>query len=279
MDHQEGFFETFDKLSLFEQWWKPFDKARAAVIIVHGSFEHSGRYSNAASHFAAAGYAVYAFDLRGHGKSPGERGVIDSFEDYLRDLGRFVERVNKREPGLPVFLLGHSLGGSIVVSFLLKHRHPYIKGMVLSAPALKISDGVPQTAKLFSPVLGNFFPKLKLAKLNAQFVSSDPEVVSNYNNDPLVYRQGLSAGSFLAFTNALNKIQPHLEDIDVPFLVLHGTKDRICDIEGSRQLFSRSRSAAKSFKFYEDFYHELFNEPGKERVFEDIVFWFDSILK
>lgn len=274
--YQEARFETFDRLSLYAQWWYPEDSPKAIVVIIHGSFEHSSRYQHVALYLVSHGYAVYAFDLRGHGKSEGERAFIPSFEVLVKDLESFLDFLKRRDSTKPVFLLGHSSGGCIALFFEIIRRPTGIKGMVLSATALKMKKGIGFFARSIAFAAGYFFPRLKLHRLDSRFLSHDQQAVSSYNNDPLIYREGLLAGTVLGFLHSVNKICSQLDKIDLPLLILHGGQDQTVDISGSKLLYDKSRSPDKTFKVYQNCYHELFNEPDKELVLKDVVFWLDA---
>jgi acylglycerol lipase len=271
----EEIFETLDGLRLFEQSWLPQIESKAAIIIVHGYAEHCARYGHVASHLNAHGYSVYSFDLRGHGRSEGARSFIRSFDDYLSDLDLFLSRVQRRETGKPIFILGHSMGGAISVLFAIS-RKPDINGMILSAAALKISDSISPLLVRLSLLIGRLFPKLPTIKLNSSAISRDPEVVNRYDSDPLIYRGSILAGSGAELVLATNRIQAQLSAVSLPLLILHGTGDQISDAEGSRQLYTSASSLDKTIKLYEGFYHEILNEPERAQVLADLVEWLDA---
>jgi alpha-beta hydrolase superfamily lysophospholipase len=273
-----GVFKSFDGLSLHQQWWKPAGAPKAVIALIHGSFEHSGRYHALAEHCTQQGYAVYAFDLRGHGKSEGPRAFVNSFDLYVRDSKDFVLGLKNHEPGLPVFLFGHSAGGVVTLLSILDPKLSFVKGLILSSPALRLNQAGTGLAKIMSSVVGGIFPRLKLEKLNSEFLCRDPEVVLEYNNDPLVYKDGIFAGVLAKFIRATQRIQAQLDQLSSPFLLLHGSADHFSDISGSKQLYEHAGSKDKTFKVYDGFYHELFNEPEKQRVFYDITSWLDTRL-
>ncbi len=219
---------------------------------------------------------LLAFDLRGHGKSEGERAFIGSFDLLLQDLERFIAFVRQKEINKAIFLLGHSAGGSIIALSAINNKLPDIKGAILSAPVLKLNTGLPFMTAFFSSFIGYFLPRMKLNKLNARLLSQDPEVISSYLKDPLVYKEGLFAGVLSEFIRTINMIQAQMEAVTIPLLILHGTKDYFADIKGSKQLYDRSCSKDKTLNLYDNFYHELFNEPEKEKVFSDITAWLDK---
>lgn len=275
MEHREDRFQTTDQLHLYSQCWKPAYQPKAVIVLIHGSFEHSGRYRSAAEFFTGRGFAVHAFDLRGHGRSDGERAFINSFDILLKDVECFLGLVRQSEPGKPVFLLGHSAGGSIVLLSALARKASNIKGVIASAPILKISEAVSPFAQALTPVIAAFSPKAKLKQLNPQLLSRDPDVIASYLSDPFVYKDGVFAGALTQFLRAADRIYSGIQRLDIPFLILHGSADRICDIEGSKKLYSQSPSTDKTLNVYDNFYHEVLQEPGKERVWQDIAVWVD----
>lgn len=276
MRHSEGRFKATCGLELFEQRWLPRDDIRAVVVIVHGYAEHSGRYAHAADYMTRHGYAVYSFDLRGHGRSEGTRAFVRSFGEYLSDLKCFFERVNEREPARPIFMLGHSMGGTIVTLFSITHS-PRVHGLILSGALLKISGRISPGRRVFISAAGLLIPRLPvIKKLNCRLISSDPSVAAAYDSDPLVYRGKLLAGQGREIHKAISSIQKRMECVSLPLLILHGTGDRLVDIEGSKQLYARACSTDKTLKLYEGFYHEVLNEPGKGQVLRDIALWLNT---
>ena len=275
MRTNEGTFTTVDGLTLFERSWLPEGEARAVVVIVHGYAEHSGRYQHVGQALASRGYAVETLDLRGHGRSEGDRAIVRSFARFLADLRRFLRRVRERHPGKPLFLLGHSMGGTIVTLFAIRDQ-PAVQGIILSGPGLVPRSGAWRvTAPLFS-ALGRFFPNLPLAQLKAETVSRDPAVVESYDNDPLVYRGKMRAGMIRAFVDALNRIQAGMDSVSAPLLLLHGTADELTNVDGSNQLYERARSTDKTIRLYNGLAHEVLNEPEKGQIIGEILDWLDA---
>jgi len=271
----EGTFETIDGLTLFERAWLPDGDARAVLVIVHGYAEHSGRYQHVGEALAARGYAVETLDLRGHGKSGGDRAIVRSFSRFLADLRRFVARVRQRHPGLPLFVLGHSMGGTIVTLYAI-HDQPAVEGIVLSGPGLVARGGISQLLAPVYSAVGKLAPNLPLAELKAETVSRDPAVVEAYDNDPLVYRGKIKAGMLRAFDEALGRIGDGMETVSAPLLILHGTADELTEPDGSRRLYDRARSADKTLRIYNGLAHEVLNEPEKERVIGELLRWLDA---
>jgi len=274
--HSTGTHETDDGLGLFEQEWSPAGATKAGVVIVHGFGEHSGRYVHVAEELTRNGYAVSTFDLRGHGQSQGEpRAFVRSFDEHLDDLGHFLSHVRQRHPGLPLFLFGHSMGGTIAALFAIA-RGPEIRGLLLSGPSLKLSDKYSPSLIRLAKILSIVFPKLRLLKLDAGAVSRDPEVVENYVSDPLVYHGGVPARTGAELNRAMERIRQRMEVLRLPLLIMHGTDDLLADPEGSRQLYERAESGDKALRLYEGLYHEILNEPERAQVLSDMIEWLDA---
>jgi acylglycerol lipase len=267
VEHTDGTFTGVGGVQLYEQAWVPRSPPRAVVVLVHGLKDHSTRYRAVAERLAAEGFAVHAFDLRGHGRSEGIRVWVDPFDDYLGDLEIFLARVHEREPGRPTFLFGHSMGGAIVTLYTIT-RHPDIAGLVLSGAALQtdVGSGGPKFVAALSPAAGVFNLDLK------QF-SRDPAVVSEGLADPLVYQGGAPARTAVGLLDAIGRIQAHMEDVTVPLLAMHGEADKITPPAGSKQLVDRAGSKDKALKIYPGLYHDLLHEPERQQVTNDLVKW------
>jgi acylglycerol lipase len=271
----EGMFDSSDGFQLFERWWVPEGETKAVVTIVHGFAEHSGRYSHVAKRLNENGYAVYTFDLRLHGRSGGAKAFVRSFDDYLADLDVFLARVREKEPQKPLFILGHSMGGTITTLYTIT-RKPDIKGLMLSGAALKMGDDISPILITLSGIIGSILPKLPTVKLDSGAISRDPEVIRSYDADPLNYRGGTPARTGAEIVKATRIIGERMEEIDVPLLIMHGTADRLANIEGSKELNERAHSSDKTLKLYKGLYHEILNEPEKEEVMADMVEWMNS---
>lgn len=269
--HAEGTFTGAGGIRLFEQSWRPAVAPKAAIVVVHGLKDHSGRYAAVAERLAEAGYAVHAFDLRGHGKSEGRRAFVRSFDEYLDDLATFVAAVRAREPGRPLWIFGHSLGGAIVTLFALTRDDPF-QGIALSAPALKVTNDISPGRIRLTMFFGKVFPKAGVFKLRNANFSRDPKVVAEMDRDPLIYQKAAAARTASELLRAMARIQEKVHNLSLPLLLMHGTADRLANPEGSRELYGRASSADKTLKLYDGLYHDLFHEPEGEHVFAD---WFD----
>jgi len=272
----ETTFTTVDGFTLYERTWNQAD-AKGVVLITHGIAEHSGRYEHIALSLNAGGYTVVAFDLRGHGKSSGKRNYINSFQDYLNDLGEVLSRTQQNFPNFPVFLFGHSMGGGIVALYSIE-RDPAVKGLVLSAPSVKVSDDISPFLQKVSGVLSVIAPKLPAVKLESAAISKDPQVVEAYDNDPLNYRGGILARTGSELLKSTRQISSWASSITLPILIMHGTADKLADMSGSEMLYEKVSSQDKTLKLYEGLYHEILNEPEQEQVKSDMIAWLDAHL-
>jgi len=270
VEHKDGTFEGVHGTRLYEQSWRPRAEPKAVVVIVHGLKDHSTRYKAFAERLAEQGFAVHAFDLRGHGRSEGVRVWVDAFDDYLGDLDMFVHRSQQAENGKPVLLFGHSMGGAIVALYTLT-RKPKVAGIVLSGAALAtdVSAGGPRFVAALAPAAGVFQLDLK------QF-SRDPAVVTAGLSDPLVYQGAASARTAVELLGAIGQIQERMGELSVPVLAMHGEADKVTPPDGSKQLIERAQSKDKTLKLYPNLVHDLLHEPEKDQVIADVVKWMND---
>jgi alpha-beta hydrolase superfamily lysophospholipase len=301
MLHEEEKFRTFDTRPLYAQHWLPEDAPQANLVVVHGLGEHSGRYEDFAAWFVPLGYAVHAFDLRGHGKSWGTRGHVNRWGEFREDVRVFLAKVHERAPDLPLFLLGHSMGGLIVLNYVLHYAAagPYahrasgenppldrLMGVVSSAPALALGEDVSPGLVLITRFLSRVLPKLQLPNgLDAEGLSHNAEVVQAYREDPLVHGV-ISArfGAVLARTMSWTMAHAGAWPADLPLLMVHGGADPICPAEASERFRVNARASGAvgdlrlTRKVYPGYFHEVFNEVGREQVLQDVAAWLDERL-
>jgi len=277
---QTGSLTTPDGLSLFYRVWRQEgtgEEPRATFAVVHGLGEHSGRYQNLTDYFVPRGYAVYAFDLRGHGQSEGRRGHVNRFGDYFTDVRAFLELVRSAAPHQPTFLLGHSLGGLIVLGYALHHPEG-LKGVISSGAALRLTMTVPGWKLTLGRLASRLLPTLAQPNgLDPGLLSHDSSVVEAYQTDPLVHDR-VTARWSTEFFAAQTVILENAPKLSLPCLILHGGDDQICAPHGSRLFFERAGVADKHHIEYPGLYHEIFNELEKERVFADIEAWIQPRL-
>lgn len=273
-EHVEGTFPGAAGGSVFWQSWTP-DSPKGVVVIAHGLAEHSGRYAHVAERFADAGYAVYALDHRGHGKTDGTRANVDRFAYVRGDLDTLLTQARGERPGLPMFLLGHSLGGLIALDYLVARGASGLTGLVLSGAAVDPSVGSAIQRKL-AGVLSALTPNLGVLALDATAVSRDPAEVEKYVNDPLNYHGKIRARTGAESLAAVERVVAGLPRIALPVLVLHGTADRLTSPGGSKLIAERIGSADKTLTLYDGLFHEIFNEPERDAVLGDVVTWLDK---
>lgn len=276
MKHFESSWIAEDGLETYFQGWEPEKPPQAVVCLVHGLGEHSGRYVHVADHLTADGFAVLTMDMRGHGKSAGVRGHINSIDNFLDDIDHLLREAENRYAGEQRFLYGHSLGGFLVLLYTLK-RQPVLAGVVSSSPGLR-SPLEKQTLKLtISRSLARLLPNLVIPSgLNAADISRDPEVVRVYLNDPLVHDR-----ASLAFVKALFDAIPwtfqYAPEFKPALLLFHGTRDNITLPTGSQE-FANLVPGDCTLKLWEGLYHETHNEPEKEQVLAFLIDWLKSKL-
>lgn len=269
---QEEFLVAPDGCRLLMRQWSPEAHAAAVLILVHGFIEHSGRYAETAEQCGRHGLAVFAIDLRGHGKSEGDRALVWSFDQYLADLELLWQCASQRQPGRPVFLFGHSLGGVLALLFALA-RQEDLRGLIISgAPVHLGARAFPVLRHLAIPA-GRFFPRLRLVRLGSGMLSRDPEVVADFRRDPLVFHGRFPLRSGAEILRAGRQCQVRIGELRLPLLLLHGTGDVVSDPQSSQELYRCAGSADKTLKLYDGLYHDLLHEPEKGAVLADVTRW------
>jgi len=277
MKHSDGRFTGTGGRSIYFQCWEPELAPRAVLLVAHGAGEHSARYQPLALFFTGYNYAVAALDHNGHGYSEGRPGHVNAFGDYLHDLAMFHRQLATRFPGVPMFLLGHSMGGLITSNYLLRHQEDFVGG-ILSGPAIKTDLQPGRVQMLLLRLLALLTPRLGMLKLNAQGVSRDPEVVRKYVEDPLVFHGKMSARMLRELFAGMGAIQAGAANITLPMLLLHGGADVMTAPEGSRFLYEHIGSSDKTLTIYPGLYHEIFNEPESAEVLAQILGWCETRL-
>lgn len=286
--HEQGHREIGPGRSAYWQAWLPGDSVRAVVVIVHGLHEHSARYAHVGARLAATGFAVYAADHRGHGRSDGRRANIERMALIVEDLDSFVRFTVERHPGLPVFMVGHSLGGLIALHYATEPQATepqateepgtLLAGLVVSGPAVQALAGSALQRRL-AGVLSALVPNLGVVAVDAdQKISRDPEVVRAYRADPLVYRGKVKARTGAEMLATMESLPARLPRLSMPLLLLHGTDDRICALAGSAMVHGCVSSPDKTLRQYQGLYHEVFNEPEREQILTDLLSWLTQHL-
>ncbi|HAW07817.1 MAG TPA: alpha/beta hydrolase [Bacteroidetes bacterium] len=272
MTHQEGYLKAPNASKVYYQAWLPETAPKAILLIVHGLAEHSGRYMNLVNHFIPLGYAVYGFDHLGHGKSDGPRVYIDRFQDFLDTIKTYFDMIQSWQPGKPVYLIGHSMGGLISAIYLLEYQNDFA-GAVLSGASVKIPAHISPVTITIGRVFSRILPKFGLIKLEADGISRDENVVKAYVNDPLVCTGKITARLAGELLGATQRIMAEAEKITLPILILHGGADKLVESDASRWFHDRIRSTDKTLKVYPGLFHEVFNEPEHGAVLRDVEGW------
>ena len=267
-------FTSRDGFRLFTQQWTV-ENAKAAIVLVHGLGEHSSRYAHVAKRFNENGYSIYAYDHMGHGQSEGHPAYTEKLDIWSHDLGHFIQRVRMEIAKLPLYVLAHSMGGT-VTTYLAVTEHPPLNGLILSAPALVAGESVSPLLMKVAGVLSWLAPKLPAQQLDSSTVSRDPKVVLAYNSDPLVYHGGVPARTGAEMLRAFDVIREGTPKIMYPMLIMHGKADQLVDVKGSMQLNARAGSADKTLKLYDGLYHEILNEPEQDDIMAEMIAWLDE---
>ena len=277
MEHREGRFAGCDGTQLFYQAWLPRSGIPRAVLVnLHGLGDHSGLYPNLAQYFPGRQIALYAYDLRGNGRSPGQRAYIRSWDQYRGDLDAFLDRVRGWEPNRPVFVLGNSLGGLIVLEYALRARRG-LSGIIAAAPPLgKLS--VPPLLMALGRMMSRIIPRFSLqVGMDLTGLARDAAVVEAVLADPLFHRRGTARLS-TEVTAAINRVQSRAAELAVPVLILHGSDDRMVPPDGSREFFSKLRQPDREFREYPGGYHGLFGDRDWPAVVSDVARWMEAHL-
>lgn len=275
MLHETGTFSGRGGVTLFRQAWLPESAARAVLINLHGLGDHSSLYPALPEYFVPHGIAIHAFDLRGHGRSGGQRAYLDDWRDYREDLDAFVAIVAERSAGRP-FLLGNSLGGLAVLDYAL-HHGPRLAGVIAAAPALG-EVGVPRLLMAAGRVLSRVWPRFSLRTgMDLSGISRDPAAVRTVRDDPLFHRVGTARLS-TEVVAAIERVQRLAPSLDVPVLLLHGAADTMVSPEGTRAFFARLTVPDRELIEYADAYHALFADLDASRVLADVRRWIEARL-
>jgi len=257
--------------------WRTWTAAdvRAQVVIVHGYGEHGDRYTRLAERLVGEGYSVWANDHRGHGLSQGHCGVLTQLGDAVADVDHVVVMARAVQPDLPVFMLAHSMGGTIGLSYALDHQDK-VTGLILSSAAVSLEGlGVTRIQREAVKLVSRIAPRIPVNRLDFQGISRDPEEVRIYMDDPLVYKGAQPARTVSEIVEAMADLPDEVSRLQIPLLVIAGSADPIVPAAGSRDIHGRAGSPDKQLIVYEGFVHELINEPpeDRERVTQDLIDW------
>ena len=258
----EETFETRDGLRIFFRSWRPAGRPRGVVAIVPGFNSHSGYYTWVGDQLASQNLAVYAVDLRGRGKSAGERFYVEKFSDYLSDISGFIALAKSRAPGLPVFMLGHSAGG--VLSCLYALDHPgELAGLICESSAFQTP--APEFALAVLKGLSHVAPHAQVLHLKNEDFSRDPNVVAAMNADPLIAHETQPTKTVAELVRADERLRNEFSAISLPVLILHGAADKAAKAAGSQLFYEKAGSTDKTLKLYQGAFHDLLNDLDREK--------------
>lgn len=272
-----GTAHTADGLELALYRWPCSAPARATVALLHGLAEHAGRYAAFAERLNAVDIELVALDLRGHGRSPGARAWVERFDDYLNDARALLDSAFR--PGTPLFLMGHSMGGTIAALFAIERLAAFVAdarpvaGLVLSSPALAPGKDVPRWMLAASRMVSRLWPRYKAMKIEAALLSRDPRIVLANRTDPLVHHDAVPARTGAEILAAMERIERGRAGLRLPVLVFHGTADKLTEPEGSRAFAAQVGSADRTLTLYDDAFHETMNDLDRERVIDALTQW------
>ncbi|XP_029362822.1 monoglyceride lipase [Echeneis naucrates] len=269
-----------DGLHLFCRYWEPDGPPRALVFIAHGAGEHCGPYDKIAQRLKGLSLLVFAHDHVGHGQSEGDRMIIKDFQVYIRDSLQHIDLMKSRYPDLPIFIIGHSMGGAISILTACERSSDFA-GVVLIAPMVQMNPDSATPFKVFlAKVLNHMLPSLTLGSIQSKWVSRDQTEVEAYDADKLNFHGGLRVSFGIQLMGAAARIEREIPSISWPFLLLHGDADKLCDIRGSKMMYENAPSSDKGFKIYEGGYHALHNDLPEvaESVLKEVTTWITERL-
>jgi acylglycerol lipase len=272
---QEETFTSGDGLNIFIRSWRPDARPRGVIVINHGVNSHSGQYVWSAEQLQAAGFSVFAIDMRGRGRSEGKRFSIDTVAEYTGDLNQLILLAKQREPGLPVFLLGHSAGGVVSCTYALDHQDE-LAGLICESFAYRVP--APGFVLSLIKLLGRVWPSLPVLRLHNKDFSRDPAAVAVLNADPLIKGEVQPARTVAALLHATDRMTREFPRLTLPMFILHGTADKATMPIGSQFFHDTAGSTDKTLTLYKDHFHDLLNDIGKEGVMSDIIAWIDKHL-
>ncbi|HZW83317.1 MAG TPA: alpha/beta hydrolase [Candidatus Deferrimicrobium sp.] len=275
---KESQLSSRDGMELLYRTWEPEGKQiRAVICLVHGLGEHCARYGHVAETFTREGFALSAFDHRGHGKSNGKRGDASSYQDFMEDIEVALDRITKVYPGLPVFLYGHSLGGNLVLNYVLRHR-PSLAGVVVTGPWLKLGSEPPKYLLKLAGVMNRIWPSMTISNgLDTKKLTRNSEVCNSYTADPLVHSK-ISVRMFFALRQAGEWALENAAIFSLPLLLMHGENDPITSPKASQEFAGKVKEDC-TFKLWPGAYHEVHNETNWEEVVQYMVAWIKKTIE
>lgn len=277
--HSESRFKGVGGLDLYYQNWYPEGKVRGILAVVHGLGAHSDRYRNIVEHLLPKQYAIYGLDMRGHGRSSGQRGYINAWAEFREDLRAFLKLIQQQQPGVPVFVLGHSLGGMVVLDYVLRYPQESLalQGAIALAPSIG-EVGVPPLRLFLGKILSRVWPRFSLTTgLDTTAASRDEKVLAALAEDKLRHNRATARISTEFFATR-DWIHAHAADWQIPLLILHGGADRVALAEGSEMFFQRVTYPDKLRIEYPGAYHEIHADINSQEVLADLESWLERHL-
>ncbi len=278
MKNVESEYEGAKGLKIYYQAWLP-DSPKAVIQIAHGFAEHSGRYLNVVNELIPLDYAVYANDHRGHGKSEGDINFVDNLDQYIEDQKLLYDVIKEKHQNLPIFLLGHSMGSLIALYFTKKYEN-LLSGLILSGAGTSTGGEVSGLLKFMAKLFSKIAPHMKIdPNIDAKFLSHDPEVVSSYENDPLVRAEKITTRLGYEMMKALNKLETFVGNLKLPLLMQCGSEDKL--MGGAENLKDMFIMEDKTAYIYDGLYHEVYNEveDDRKKVLKNLSDWLESHVK
>lgn len=276
--HTEHRFISFDETPIFYSWQSALSSKKAVLILMHGMGEHGGRYRPLSDYLARLGLETYVPDLRGHGKSGGPRGHVNHWNDFYRDLEALHLLAEKQNPGLPIFILGHSFGGLVAAGYITTRgtspaRASKIAGLVLSSPLFGIFGKVARWRHLLAIAASRLAPRYtEKTRVNPASLTHDKLLLERYSRDPLIH-YNISARLYAELTGLIQEREKIAKKLETPFLLLQAGDDRIVSKEAAVDFFNQAASGDKEMEIYDGFYHEILNEIGRQAVFDRLEKW------
>jgi lysophospholipase len=272
MQHRESSFAGVGGIPIVYDVWLPERRPRGVLVLCHGFGEHARRYDHVIERLGELDLAIYAPDHRGHGRSGGKRVHLKDWTEFTDDLHQLFGIASTDWPGTDRFLLGHSMGGSIALTYALDHQQD-LKALMLSGPAVDVTSGTPRIVVEIGKLVGRFLPGVPVESLDAKLVSRDPAVVSAYEEDPLVHHGKVPAGIARGMILAADRLPERLPSLTIPLLLQHGQDDGLASVHGTELIAEYVGSEDLTVEIYENLFHEVFNEPENEEVLDDLVEW------
>lgn len=270
-----SFNSAIDSARIFATCWLP-DHPKANVLLIHGYGEHHGRYRHVIEALVSAGYAVFALDHRGHGKSEGLRAHVDNFDHFIADIHHLRQRIDGDYGGRPLFILGHSMGSLLTLTYAARHGLG-LAGAVSSGCPLNSAETVSPLIVFAAKVLTWFVPKMALAEtVPLTTLSRDPAVLRAFEDDPLNYHGKMRVRIGTEIDRTINWLKAHLDRLTMPLLIVHGEADAVTPVSGSRLVYERATAQDKTIRTYPGLFHEIFNEPEREQVLSDVISWLNA---